>query len=277
MKKNIIVKSFSVVLVALMLVATLVGCGAKVEKAKYDLGIGLVMSADVESNTTTATVAAVALDAEGKIALCRIDEIVVKATVEGEDVKLAKSFKSNAELGNNADAKALEATLVGKTATDVDVMEGAGAESLMEAVEAAIASEHKVDFKASAEMTAGVAITASADATDGVVTVSCDASAIVVDGGKVVSAVIDSIEGKLTVGTGFDGMASKLAQGDDYGMVKYADAISEWYTQAQRYANTAIGKTPTAVASLETEGVAGCTIYVGGYKQTLVKAVEAAR
>ena len=275
--KNLMVKSFSVVLVALMLVASFVGCGAKVEKVEYDLGIGLVMSGDVEANAIVATVAAVAIDVEGKIALCRVDEIVIAATVEGEEVKLAKSYKSDAELGNDADAKALEVTLVGKTPAEVDTMEGAGAETLMNAVKAAYASEHKVAFKASAEMTAGVAITASVDVAEGVVTAACDAAVTVVDGGKVATAAIDSIEGKLTVGTGFEGKASKLAQGDAYNMVTYGGAISEWYTQAQVYANTAIGKAPAAVSELAVDGVAGCTIYAGGYKAALVKAAESVR
>lgn len=275
MKKNFIVKSLSMVLVVLMVCASLVACGAKVEKAEYDLGIGLVMGANVEANTTTATVAAVVLDAEGKIALCRVDEIAVAATVEGEEVKVAKSYKSNSELGNDADAKAFEAALVGKTAADVDAIEAA--DSLKGAVKAALASEHKVAFKASAEMTAGVGITASADVAEGVVTVACDAAVAVVDGGKVATAAIDSIEDNYTVGTGLAGKASKLAQGDAYGMVAWGGSISEWYTQAQVYANTAIGKAPADVANLETEGVAGCTIYVGGYKVALVKAAEAVR
>ena len=272
--KNLMVKSLSVVMVALMLVASLAGCGAKVEKVEYDLGIGLVMSGDVEANAIVATVAAVAIDVEGKIALCRVDEIVIAATVEGEEVKLAKSYKSNSELGNDADAKALEAALVGKTVADVDAVEAA--ETLKTAVKAALASEHKVDFKA-AEMTAGVALSTSADAVDGFINVSCDAAAVVVDGGKVATAAIDSIEGKLTVGVGFEGKISKLAQGDAYNMVAYGGAISEWYTQAQVYANTAIGKAPAAVSDLAIDGVAGCTIYAGGYKTALVKATEAVR
>ena len=60
-------------------------------------------------------------------------------------------------------------------------------------------------------------------------------------------------------------------------MVAYGNAVAEWYEQAQTFADSAIGKSVSEVASLSVDGVAGCTMYVGGYKMALERAASHAR
>ena len=50
-----------------------------------------------------------------------------------------------------------------------------------------------------------------------------------------------------------------------------------WYVQADAFAKTAIGKTADDIATLAFEGVAGCTIYAGGYKMAVEASVNAAK
>ena len=54
-------------------------------------------------------------------------------------------------------------------------------------------------------------------------------------------------------------------------------AAGRWYAQAQAYANSTVGKTVAELNDIATEGVAGCTIYTGGYKAALVRAAGNAR
>jgi len=99
--------------------------------------------------------------------------------------------------------------------------------------------------------------------------------------GKVVAAILDTAEPEL-VGVTADGSASlsyagsKREQGDAYDSYSPMPA-GRWYAQADAYAASAIGKSATDIATLATEGVAGCTIGVVDYKAGLEAAVKAAR
>jgi hypothetical protein len=50
-----------------------------------------------------------------------------------------------------------------------------------------------------------------------------------------------------------------------------------WYVQADAYVVAANGKTADDIATLASEGVAGCTIYAGEYKAAIEAAVVSAR
>ena len=54
-------------------------------------------------------------------------------------------------------------------------------------------------------------------------------------------------------------------------------AAGRWYQQVDAFAKTAVGKSASDIAGLASEGVAGCTIYAGGYKAAVEAAVKAAR
>ena len=97
--------------------------------------------------------------------------------------------------------------------------------------------------------------------------------------GKVVAARFDSIETAHPTVT--DGAivapatpaVSKNDQGEEYSGMP----AGPWYKQAQAFANSFVGKTVDKLADLPASGVAGCTVYAGGYKATLIKAAGYAR
>ena len=107
---------------------------------------------------------------------------------------------------------------------------------------------------------------------------------VVKSGNKYISAILDETDATMQLTLdGSNNIASvalaervttmsKLEQGDNYGMVTYGKASGEWYTQAQNYADTIIGKHQADLEGLAIENVTGCTIYMGGMKATLLKA-----
>lgn len=299
-------------IVALLMILTLalslmVGCGDK--EKDYTLAIGV--SASAEDTEVSNTVAAIVTDADGKIVLCRIDAIAVAPTVTEGAVDATKTYKSKAELGDNynmvkygkakaewyVQAKAVEEFVVGKTRdevksiavgadgkpTDADLLASCtiSVDDFKKAIDKAFESAHKVSFKSASALTAGVAVTGDVSSEAAEVSYTADFAATVFADGKIVAAIIDSNEFTATLnGDKVEGITldkTKLEKGDDYNMVKYGKAKAEWYVQAQTYANTAVGKTATDVKALATENVAGCTIYVGGYKATLEKAADYTR
>ena len=142
---NRIKKSLAFVL-AVCLSLALVACGESTPaEAEYKLGMGVSLTTDSskENNAQVdATVATVVLDAEGKIAQCRIDVAQNKMDVTGGAVDAAKTFKTKVELGadyamagkvdNNGDGVmlewdaqtlAFESYVVGKTGAEIKAME----------------------------------------------------------------------------------------------------------------------------------------------------------
>ena len=165
---------------ALLALVGLTACGAK----EYKLGMGVVVSTAESKNATAeaagnaqidATVAAVVLDANGKIVACRIDAVQNKIAVSAEGVvTVPETFKTKMELGDdynmakygqsmdwNKDgvvkewyeqAKAFEAHVVGMTAAEVEAMKtqtvGTYVISADEALLAAGCTIQITDFKA---------------------------------------------------------------------------------------------------------------------------------
>ena len=141
-------KKFIVFVFALVALCGLASCGGAKE---YKLGMGVEVSTTSSTNASEAkagtaqvdaTVAAVVLDAEGKIVICRIDAVQNKIAVSATGaVTVPTSFKTKMELGsdygmatnpysadNNGDgvikewneqAKVFEQYVVGKTAAEV--------------------------------------------------------------------------------------------------------------------------------------------------------------
>ena len=114
----------------------------------YKLGLGTVISLDSSATETAqidGTIAAVVLDKDGKIVLCRIDAIQNKIPVADGFIEMPSAFKTKMELGNdygmagspyssdnNGDgvikewfeqAKAFEAYVVGMTVAQVEAIE----------------------------------------------------------------------------------------------------------------------------------------------------------
>ncbi len=297
-------KIVSLILVLCLAAAMLVACGSK--EAEYKLGIGAAVTGDGLKVSTT--VASVVLDTNGKVVACRIDAVDVKPEADDAGaLTVAAEYPTKAELGDAygmlsaygsslaewyTQAEYFEGVVVGKTTDEIAAIKTGDAEltagctidvtDFVKAVVAACKSEHKVDFKA-ADFTLGVSAIGGAELKEDSVKYTADLSAAVVADGKVVAAVIDSLEATVALENGeagaFEYTATKLEQGDSYGMLgnPYGSSLAEWYDQAQAFANTAVGKAVGDVATLATEGVAGCTMYVGGYHKALVKAVANVR
>ena len=300
-------KILSLILVLVLSLACLVACGGK--EQDYSLAIGVSVSID-EAEVTN-TVAAIVIDANGKIVLCRIDAIGVAPTIANGVVDASKTYSSKVELGDGYDmvtyggaksewyvqAKAVEEFVVGKTRsevaalavddngkpTDADLSASCtiAISDFKSAIDKAFASEKKVSFKAASALTAGVAVSADVEQEEAEVSYVADFAATVFADGKIVAAVIDSNDATATIANGVIGAisydATKLEKGDNYNMVTYGGAQSEWYVQAQIYADTAVGKNASELAALAVENVAGCTIYVAGYKAVLEKSAAYTR
>ena len=203
-------------------------------------------------------------------------------------------------------ADALAAYLVGKTqaeaaatpltngyASDAELKASCSINiaDMLKAVDNAFKSEHKTTFKTAATaLKAGIAVAASISDTTGNDNVknakyTADYAASILADGKVVASILDTAEVEMKNITVSDNTASaaeaafkgtKREQGDNYDPNNFM-AAGDWYAQADAYAKAAIGKTADDIATLATEGVAGCTIYAGGYKMVIEAAVKAAK
>ncbi len=299
-------KKIIAILLACCCLLGLTACGAK--EADYKLGMGVVLNTDSskENNAQVdATVAAVILDANGKIVQCRIDVAQNKMDVTGGAVDTAKTFETKMELGSrygmagivdndgdgvmlewDAQAKAFEAYVVGKTAAEVrgtktqeagghiiaadDALLKAGCSmqitDFMEAVAKACEDKFAVAFKAGEGFKLGVAAVSDASESTAA-TAEADASvklysefgaSVVSAEGKILAALNDATQPKIAVSTagaitGADYKGTKRELGADYGMVAYGAAIAEWDAQSAAFSKYCIGKTASEVRGIATK------------------------
>lgn len=286
---------------------------ASVEK-DYTLAIGVVATPNLNSSKVSDTVAAIVTDADGKIVLCRFDCIEYTAKY-ADGVLDTTAPKSKAAQGDAYDAfspmpagawykqvDALATYITGKTqdevaataltngyASDAELKASCSINvaDLLKAVDNAFKSEHKTTFKTDSEaLTAGIsalgAVKDTATETEKNASFTADFAASVLADGKVVASILDSAEVEL-VGINDEGAATeakfkgtKREQGAAYDSFSPMPA-GTWYVQADAFAKTAIGKTADDIATLAFEGVAGCTIYAGGYKMAVEASVNAAK
>ena len=143
------------------------------------------------------------------------------------------------------------------------------------------AAEYKLGMGVSLNMNSSKAGNAQVDAT---------VAAVVTDAeGKIVAVKLDVAQNKMDITDGQveteKEFKTKLELGDDYNMVKFSDAVAEWYDQAAAFEAYVIGKTADEVAGTETvvndEGhtvvtdetlYASCSISVGDFIEAIVKA-----
>ena len=307
-------KKIIAIALAAMCMLSLVACGAK--EAEYKLGMGIVLStaSSAENNAQVdATVATVVLDADGKIVKCRIDVAQNKMAVADGAVDTAKTFETKMELGSrygmegkvdndgngvmlewDAQAKAFEAYVVGKTGSEVAALQTqeAGGHQIavdtalleagcsmqitdfMAAVAKACADEQGMNFKAvPGTFTLGVAAktgaadskAATADA-EGLVAMYSDIACAVVADGKVIATLNDAIQPKINVTTAgavtpqeFKGTKRELKEG--YNMAAYGapnvegGTVKEWYIQSAAFSNHVIGMTAAEIAGMQTKEV----------------------
>ena len=208
----------------------------------------------------------------------------------------AKAFETFVAGKTQAEVNGIAVDAKGKT-TDETLKAGCtiSITDFIKAVDNAFKSTKKVAFKTAEALTLGVSATGTVanvednqgNAKLNELSYTADFAATAFAGGKVVAAIIDSNEATTTVeGTEFAAVTypgTKLEQGDAYGMLNSpwgGSKFAEWYTQAQNYANLAIGKTAAELAGLstdKTELTGICTMYAGGYKAALQKAATYTR
>ena len=299
-------KLLSIVIVLTFIVAAFAGCGST-KAENYELAIGVVVTENLAKSKVTQTVASIVTDADGKIVLCRLDCVDYTAKY-GEDGALDTTAPvSKAALGEAYGAMpagtwyvqgaALENYVTGKTqaevaaialdggvVTDADLKASCSINvtDLLKAIDNAFKSEHKIAFTASSALTAGLSAQTTVKDTTAedvkAVKLSTNYAAAVMEDGKVVAAILDTAEPELkeitengAASLAFGGTKREL--GENYG----AMPAGTWYVQADAYVLAAYGLTVDNIASLASEGVAGCTIYAGGYKACVEAAVKAGR
>ncbi len=278
-------KKVVTILLCLCMLFALTACGKT--EADYKLGMGVSVSLE-ESKTgnaqVDATVATVVLDADGKIVACRIDVAQNKMAVVDGAVAVAQTFKTKMELGDdygmaaalgygmdwNNDgvvkewydqAKAFEAYVVGKTASQVKAIETAqvpGTDYIIatdnallsagctiqiadfiDAVAKACEDTQGMSFKTAEEFTLGVAAITTAEestaatATDnGVVKMYSDFACAVVADGKVIATLNDAIQPNITINQAGEIVnkeytATKRELKEDYHMAAYGQSM-DW-------------------------------------------------
>ncbi|MBO5969593.1 MAG: hypothetical protein J6S14_13960, partial [Clostridia bacterium] len=279
-------------------------------------GLGVVVStaSSKEGNAQVdATIATVVTDAEGKIVLCRIDVAQNKMAITDGAVDTAKTFETKMELGSrygmegkvdndgngvmlewDAQAKAFESYVVGKTGAEVAALQTqeAGGHQIavdtalleagcsmqitdfMAAVAKACADEQGMAFKAvPGTFTLGVAAkTAAADSkaataeADGLVAMYSDIACAVVADGKVIATLNDAIQPKIDITVAgvptaqeFKGTKRELKEG--YNMAAYGQpnveggTVKEWYIQSAAFSSYVLGKTAAEIAGMQTKEV----------------------
>ena len=229
--------------------------------------------------------------------------------------------------------KAFEAYVVGKTVAEVEAIETKEAnghqiavdQALLDAgcsmqitdfiaaVVAACKDEQGVSFKTAAEFTLGVAaktsaadsVAATAEA-NGTVAMYTDFAAAVVADGKIIAALNDAIQPKITINaageiTGKSYKATKRNLKEEYGMAPALNygmdwngdgKVLEWYLQSAEFSKYVVGKSADEVANLATKEVegkgyvisaddallnAGCTIQITSIKAVMAQAAKNAR
>ena len=289
-------KIVSLALIACMMLAmSVVGFAAE---AEYTLGMGVSLStaSSKEGNAQVdATVAAVVLDAEGKIVACRVDCAQSKMDVTDGAVDTAKEFKTKMELGPDygmtvaspigaewdAQAKAFEEFVVGLTGAEVAALETveknnhnvavdetlyAGCTmditAFQAAVEKACNDAWAVTFTAD-EFTLGLAAdttaassTAATDDEDGVVKMYSNFGAVVVADGKIVAALNDATQPNITIDV-------------------FGDIVDASFKGTKRELGPDYGMTPASAIGVEWDAQsAAFSAYVVGMNGEEVAALE---
>ncbi len=301
-------KLMKVAVASTLVVTMLAGCSST-PAAKYaKVGLGVVSSFNEETNQVNTTMAAVALDKDGKIAYIDLD--VAQSTPTDEKKALTETKKERGEAYGmkgsspigaewNEQAAALEEYCLGKTPAEVAGMElddyhggkapAAGTDlaskctitidDFLAAIEKAVANAKEVeaDKVGVGEVMANNADKAQVDTT--IALVATDAN------GKVVYT-------KLDVAQIYKGVTeTKGERKEAYGMKETSakngkiENGGEWYEQAAAFEAFTVGKTLEEVAAVEVEDYHGgkapatgsdlaskCTITIDAFLEAIAEA-----
>ncbi len=233
-------KIFALIL-ALCMVLALAACGApKTAEYKLGMGISLNMNSSKAGNAQVdATVAAVVLDASGKIVAAKIDVAQNKMDVTDGAVDAAKTFLSKKELKEDygmskigakewyLQAEAFEQFVIGKTADEIKNMPTTVNESghtvttdetlyascsisineFIEAIVKACGDEQGQSFQSDGNFKLGLAVISTAEEStaataeaEGVVKMYSDYAAVVLGAdGKILAALTDATQPQIKI------------------------------------------------------------------------------
>ena len=260
-------KAFSVVL-ALVMALSLVACGGSSAKGAVKTGLGIVATgaikseADADANgkaQSNTTVAAVLVDAEGKILDCKLDvaQTTTEYTTQGE-VKTTEDFRTKMEKGAdygmagasaikkewNEQAEAFAAYVVGKTADEVAAIPQLGAD------------------KHNAPDVADLTASCTMDVTD--------FKAAVVAAAKNAKEMGAQAGDKLGLGvtTTMPVFSNKSASADGDGAIQHDTTAAVTTTKDGKITSTLLNAVQTKY-TVTTEGTAECTTATATSKQEL--------
>ena len=288
--------------ILMVLTATLVGCSntdAKNDDATVKFGAGLYVSTPTTTDATEdndgsgkvdVTVAAVTVDADGKIAACDLDTASNTVMFTSDGKAVAGEFKTKYEQGASYNmvsygganrewfeqADAFEALIVGKTLDEIKALVAEGNKGNDEVVAAGCtiminefvnaiekaynAANTEISDKTTLKVSVATeqTLTDATEEIDGNNKIAVNVFAGAYDAeGKVVAASSDCVEVSFTFDmTGVStldtakAVLSKKEQGTSYGMVAYGGAAKEWFEQAAAFDAACIGKTKAEIASL---------------------------
>ncbi|MBO5340672.1 MAG: hypothetical protein J6A62_06725 [Oscillospiraceae bacterium] len=275
------------------------------------------------------TIVGVTVDNDGVIRSCIIDSLGAKVTFDGTGTitsDLSAPVLTKNELGDNygmkayggakyewyEQAAALADYAVGKTvdelkngAIDETGKAPAGSDlassatiylgGYVSAIETAAANAQHLGAQTGDELR--LATTSSVDSSknasadgDGLAQLDCTVTALTVNGGKITSCFIDSLQAKVNfdrTGTIITDLSAPLLTknqlGEDYGMVAWGGAIAEWDKQAASFAAYVTGKTADEVAGIavnektaptNADLSSSVTIAIGGFQALIAKAMQ---
>lgn len=284
-------KRFWIGWLCLGLMLGLVGCGEnRKEPARTGarLGVGCVAACETEEKTEArlrATVAAVMLDADGRIAQCQLDELEFLTSADGKTPESPAALRSKGEAGADylpseeevggsselktswrEQAAAFAGFVKGKTAGEIAGLaatdgKASGVEGcdllvtdFIEAIGRAAALAQSTQAAAEGdELTLAIlAERGSASASD-TLQYDLELAAVTCREDTVTGCFTDTLSVKLTVENGrlaasSGALQTKRAMGDGYGMKAASALKKEWHEQAAAFDRACEGKTAAAIA-----------------------------
>ena len=294
-------KFLALSLCIIMIISTLlVGCGNKAQTVKFGAGVysstPAVTDATIDKNGSgkiDVTVAALTVDADGKIVACALDTTSNTVNFTAEGVAVAGEFKTKYEFGKDYNmvayggatkewfeqADAFEGVVVGKTLDEVKALVAEGNKGTDEVVSAgctimihefvgaiekaynAATTEVSADATLKVNMVTDQTLTDANEDKDGTNKIAINIFAAAFDAeGKVLAASSDCVE--VSFGFTAEGAAtldttkavvSKKEQGSAYGMVAYGGSAKEWNEQAAEFDAACVGKTTAEIAGLKAD------------------------
>lgn len=292
-------KRWCIGLLAALLLFGLTACGGKDTggtsldgtAADTRLGLGCVASRMMEEDNRTRikiTAAAVALDKDGRIQDCRVEETEYQVSADGKPqdaaALVAKGEQGDAygltkeDTGGASELKtswkqqahAFSAFVRGKTAGEVSgiaATDGKSAEiegcdlvitDFIEAVRKAADGAKSAAVGTGDELRLVMTTAKNDESTEAAPQFDTELAAATVNGGKVTACMTDTLQAKLTVEDGkfttmSGAMDTKRMLGDGYGMKGASSMKKEWYEQADAFDRWCVGKSEAELSGLKPD------------------------